>query len=177
MVDTLIGFAVCLGYILLYELNELLMGSTAFGGIASLIFLPAFVRLLGFLFLGLRTVMPLFVAAMFCVDLDLSLGNQILVASALAIGSPVALLAANQIAGLRPDLDNLTAGRLLSLSAASSIGSATAYHIALMVIGSEGVSTVTVIVAVLGDAIGTWAIIYALKLLLTLTGRLLPSKP
>lgn len=170
------AFGIFVGYVLLYRLNDFLIGNTVFGGVASILFLPAFVRLLGFLFIGLWTIIPLFFAALICVDLGFDFGEQITVAMALACGSQIALVFANRVSGLNPTLDNLTVGRLLLLSFASAVGSSAAYNGALILVGHSGGSVSTMFIALAGDAFGTWTVIYFLKMLLTFVGRVFLSK-
>lgn len=172
LANAIYAFGIFAGYVLLYRLNDILVGNTAFGGVASILFLPAFMRLLGFLIIGPLTIIPLFFAALICVDLGLGVFEQIIVASALASGSQIALVFANRGSGLHPSLVNLTAGRLLLLFFASAVGSSAAYNGALLLVGYQGASVYTTVVALAGDALGTWAVIYALKTLLTVVGRL-----
>lgn len=168
-----IALGIWFGYVLLYQLNSILMGTEAFGGIASLIFLPAFVRLLGFLFLGLWAIVPLFFAALICVDLGLNFFEQFFVSLALSCGAPLALRVICSIIKISPMLDDLNARKLILLSSASAFGSAAAYHLALLSIGNVSTSNLILIATVIGDALGTWTIIYALKLILNLGGILL----
>lgn len=149
------AFGIFVSYVLLYRLNDFLIGNTVFGGVASILFLPAFVRLLGFLLIGPWTIIPLFFAALICVDLGFDFGEQIVVAMALACGSQIALIFANRASGLNPTLDNLTVGRLLLLSFASAVGSSAAYNGALILAGHSGATVSTMFIALAGDALGT----------------------
>lgn len=167
---------VALSYVALYQLNSVLMGTQAFNGVASLLFLPAFVRFLGFLLIGFWSVPGLFIAALLCVDLSLSPISQVIVSLLLALGAPTALWIASKTIAVRPTLDNLTSIRLLILSVAAALGSGAAYHIGLTFVGAQTHSLETFCTAAFGDAAGTWAVIYLLKLLLTLASRLLASK-
>ena len=156
---------------LLYRANVLIMGKDNFGGVASLIFLPAFTRLLGFLLIRHWTIPALFAAAWFCVDLGLDPKSQFIVALSLAVGSPIAIGEVSRAIGLSPSLANLNGKKLLLLSAASALGSGAAYHIGLSVVGAETSVDGSFMATVVGDALGTWAIIYSLKAVLTLVGR------
>ncbi len=167
--------AICVLYILLYQANVLIVGSAAFGGITALVFLPAFTRLLGFLLLRFWTVPPLFIAAWFCVDLGLDPGSQFVVALALAVGAPIAIDQMCRAIRLEPSLGNLSGQKLLALSAASALGSGLTYHLALLSVGVELALNRTLIATIVGDAVGTWAIIYILKFSLMAAGRLLPA--
>ena len=165
-----------LAYISLYELNALVMGTEAFNGVAAWLFLPAFVRLLGFLLVGFWSVPALFVAALVCVDLSLSPTSQLIVSFFLAIGAPVALGVTSKIIGVEAYLRNLNGSRILILSVAAALGSGTAYHIGLAAVGVQTYSAASFFTAAFGDALGTWAVIYILKLLLTLGGNVISSK-
>lgn len=176
MLDLAYAFGIFAGYVILYRLNDALIGSTHFGGVASLIFLPAFVRLLGFLLIGPWTIFPLFFAALICVDLGLGIGQQVIVAMALSCGAPIALAFACKMTELNPTLSNLTVGRMFVLSLASAVGSSAAYNISLIIVGNENASPSTTLAALAGDTLGTWAVIYTLKLILTAVGRLLPKR-
>lgn len=171
-----IALGIWFGYVLLYQLNSILMGTEAFGGIASLIFLPAFVRLLGFLFLGLWAIVPLFFAALICVDLGLGFYEQIFVSLALSCGSIFALLGASRLIKVSPKLDNLNGSSLLILSLASALANAIAYHIALFSISNRALSELTLTATVIGDTLGTWIIIYGLKSILTLGGIIISKR-
>lgn len=170
----IISLTVCVLYVLLYRANVLLVGSESFGGIAALIFLPAFIRLLGFLLIRFWTVPPLFVAAWFCIDLGLDPASQFVVALALAVGAPVAIDQMCRAIELQPSLGNLSGRKLLALSAASAVGSSLAYHLALVLVGVEFDLDRTLLATIVGDALGTWAIIYVLKFAMTVAGRALP---
>lgn len=158
-------------YIGLYRLNVLIMGDTAFGGLASLVFLPAFVRLLAVLLIGWWSIPTLFVAAWFCVDLDLDPGSQFIVATALALGAPLAIQYTRRDTGLHSTLSNLTGQRLLLLSFASAFGNGVAYHLGLLLVGGTPGLTSSFPATILGDTVGTWAVIYALKIILTLARK------
>lgn len=164
---------ICALYVLLYQANVLIIGDKAFGGIAALVFLPAFTRLLGFLLIRYWTVPPLFLAAWLCVDLGLDPRSQVVVSLALAVGAPIAIDQMCRAIQLEPSLDNLTGRKLLALSAASAVGSGLAYHLALLLVGVEFTVDRTLMATIAGDALGTWVIVYLLKLSLTVAGRLM----
>lgn len=166
-----IVFALMVGYIALYELNLLLVGSEAFGGLAALIFLPAFTRLLGFLLIGLWSIPALFGAALFCVDLGLAPSQQVVVSAGLACGAPLALWAIAPFMGVQPHLDNLSAPKLVQLSFVAATGSAIGYNLGLILVGEYQGSYEVFFAIILGDAVGTWTIVYTLKTVLTFAGR------
>lgn len=153
------------------------MGTEAFGGIAVLLFLPAFVRLLGFLLIGLWSIPALFLAALICVDLSLSVTSQIIVSLFLAVGAPLGLLVSSRLIGVTPTLNNLNSTRLLVLSVAAALGSGTAYHTGLTIVGAETHSAGSFFTAAFGDAAGTWVVIYAIKILLMLVSKVVALRP
>lgn len=165
-----------LAYISLYELNALVMGTEAFNGVAAWVFLPAFVRLLGFLLVGFWSIPALFVAALFCVDLSLSPTSQVVVSIFLAVGAPIALGIASKVIGVEASLANLTGSRIFILSVAAALGSGAFYHIGLSIVGAQTHSMASFFTSALGDAAGTWVVIYTLKMLLTLASQAFTSK-
>ena len=165
-----------LGYVSLYGLNATLIGTEAFNGVAAWLFLPAFVRLLGFLLIGFWSVPALFVAALICVDLSLSPASQILVSFFLAIGAPLALWSVSNLVGVDLSLKNLSGSQILVLSVAAALGSGASYHIGLTLVGVEVHSPASFVTAAFGDAAGTWAVIYILKMLVTVVSRALLPK-
>lgn len=168
-----VGAVICLAYVLLYQVNLKLMGNEAFGGVASLIFLPAFIRLLGFLIIGPWTIIPLFLAAYVCVDLGLDWQDQALVSLALASGSPLALIFACKALRISPALDNLNGKRLLALSSVSAIASAAFYHFALKVIDVSPTSNLVLAATIAGDVLGTWLIFYFISAIMAFVGKLI----
>lgn len=162
---------IALAYVSLYYLNAIVMGTETFNGVAAWLFLPAFIRLLGFLLLGLWSIPALFVAALICVNLSLGLTSHVIVSFFLAVGAPVTLWAVRNLVGVKPSLKNLTGSRILILSVAAALGSGGAYHLGLALVGAD-FSAASFFTAAFGNIAGTWAVIYMLKILLTLTGRM-----
>jgi hypothetical protein len=164
-----VGFAAL--YVSLYQLSGLISGNEAFGGVASAFFLPAFVRLLAFLIIGYWSIPALFVAALICVDLGLGLDARIIVAAFLATGAPLGIAFVMRAIDLDLSLSNLTPGRLLWLSIGSSMGNTIFYQIGITLAGVRTHGPLDDVVTFVGDTAGTWAIIYLLKLALTVLGR------
>ena len=158
-------------YVCLYRLSGIISGNEAFGGFASLFFLPAFVRLLAFLIIGYWSIPALFVAALFCVDLGLGPDGRIVVSAFLAVGAPLGIAVAMQMVELDLSLSNLTPSRLLWLSMGSALGNAVAYQTGLSIVGFETHGLLERAVTFIGDTAGTWTIIYILKASLTIIGR------
>lgn len=163
-------------YISLYRLNAMFIGTDAFNGVAAWLFLPAFVRLLGFLLVGFWSIPALFVAALICVDLSLGPAAQIIVCVFLAAGAPIALWAACNLVGVQPSLKNLSGSQLLILSVAAALGSGASYHIGLTLVGADVHSAASFFTSAFGDAVGTWVVIYVLKFFVMLSSRALLPK-
>lgn len=165
--------ALSLLYIALYRLSGTLAGNEAIGFAVSILFLPAFVRLLGYLLFEFWSVPALFVAALVCVDLDLAWPERTLVAGCLALGGPLGAYLAGRLSGLEPGLNNLSSLRLLVISLGCSAGNALFYAGALMAVGHPGSGYQQVFFILIGDTLGTWTIIYLIKAGLTISGRAL----
>ena len=162
--DALISVALSALYIALYYLSDWMVGNEALGGVASIFFLPAFVRLLGFLLVGYWIIPALFVAGLFCVDLGLGMAGKVVVSAALAVGGPFGVFLVSRLSRLRPSLSNLTPLRLLLLSAGCSFGNSITYHYSLETLGVAEHSFTGHLYVFLGDMIGTWFVIYCIKL-------------
>lgn len=158
-------------YVALYYLTGLLAAENLPVAVASLLFLPAFARLLGFLVIGYWSIPALFIAGLFCVDLGLGFSDRVLVSAFIATGAPLAIGTMSRLLHLQPSLTNLTAIRLLWLSLASSFGNMIFYNTGLALVGLEFFQPQVLAATFIGDALGTWAIIYVIKLGLTSWGR------
>lgn len=156
-------------YVILFHVSDLILGNVHFGGFASLLFLPAFIRLLGYLMVGPWIVPGLFLASCWLVftgAYDIAPRNDVehLISAATAIGGPLGVAVAARVAKLETNLANLTPLRLLALSFACSAGNALFYYASLRLtgLGAEPASSIFAIFA--GDMLGTWMIIYLIKL-------------
>lgn len=156
-------------YVILFHISHLLVDVGHFGGFASLLFLPAFVRLLGYLMVGLWIIPALFLAVCwltFTGAYDIAPGYRVEVLASVfvAIGGPLGVAVASRLARLQSNLANLTPLRLLALSFACSAGNALFYYASLRLtsLGAEPASSIFTIFA--GDMVGTWMIIYLIKL-------------
>jgi len=150
-------------YVVLYRASEALISQEIVGGVASLVFLPAAVRLLGFLLVDFWIIPALFLAALVCVDLNLGWPDRIVVSAFLALGGPLGTAAVAALSGLKPSLSNLTPRHLLALSVGCSLGSALAYNLSLTLVGIENLGLRVQTATFIGDTIGTWLAIYAIK--------------
>lgn len=161
----LTGAALVFLYVALYDLSDWIVGTEGFRDTAGIIFLPAFIRLLGFLLIGFWVIPALFVAGLFCVDLGLGLGGKVVVSAFIAVGGPLGAFIAAKLSGLQPSLSNLTPMRLLLLSAFCSAGNAVFYHPGLHYAGIGWHSDFSMhLIVFAGDMIGTWVTIYFIKL-------------
>lgn len=158
-------------YVALYELSGKISHNEGFAGVASIFFLPAFVRLLAFLTIGFWSIPALFIAALFCVDLGLDMMDRTIVSAFLAVGAPIGIAISSNLIKLTPSLESLTARQLLWLSIGSALGSSVSYHLGLTVIGFDEHNWSSQWYAFVGDVTGTWAIIYLIKIILTIYGR------
>lgn len=158
-------------YVTLYYLTGLLAANELPFAVASLFFLPAFARLLGFLVIGYWSIPALFIAGLFCVDLGLGLSDRVLVSAFIATGAPLAIGTVSRLLQLQPSLTNLPPIRLLWLSLASSFGNMVFYNTGLALVGLEYFKPQVLAATFIGDAVGTWAVISVIKIGLTAYGR------
>lgn len=158
-------------YVILYRLSDVLSGNEEIGGVASVIFLPAFVRLFGFLVIRWWIIPALFVAGLLCVDLGLGVKARIVVSMAIALGAPVGIYLAARAMRLSPRLAGLNAMQLLWLSLGCAAGNALFYNAALAMVRPDHSAENFALEIFWGDALGTWVVILMVKWLLTLSGR------
>lgn len=165
------GTILTIFYLLLYQLNAGIFGTFETHGIAALVFLPAFARLLGFLLIGLWAAPFLFLGAALSLNFGLDLRDQITVAALLEAGAPAALILIQKAGLHRPPLKHLTGRQLLVLSLVAALGSAITYHIGLSLAGLEVYSARSFATTVFGNAAGAWAVMYAAKIVMTVVGK------
>lgn len=158
-------------YIALYRLSEALSGNEAFGGVASLFFLPAFVRLIGFMVIGWAIAPALFVAALFCVDLGLGLEGRVVVSAGLAVGAPLGMWLVSKVVALDAHLFGLNALQLLWLSIGSALGNALFYKMGVVLVRGDAMDPAIWASILAGDILGTWGVMIVGKWLLTSFGR------
>lgn len=170
-------FAQCAGfwllYIALYHLSDVFASVQGVEGLVSFFYLPAFIRLLGFLIVGYWIIPTLFAASVFlsitgAYDLGPGLAPELIIAAFTAVGGPFGVFLASRLANLKPSLSNLTPLRLLCLSVGCAMGNAVFHYFAWVVIGDCTFSPVRYFAIFFGDFVGTWAIIYLIKTGLTL---------
>lgn len=163
-------------FVVLYQLTGAISGNLAIAGLVSLFFLPAFVRLLGFLLVGLWIIPALFAAGTYLVftgayDLGPGYAAEMIMTAFTAVGGPLGAFVASRIGKLDPTLSNLTPLRLLVLSLGCSTGNAVFHRAALQFAGFPTPANYNLAYVLVGDMIGTWAIIYLIKTCLTIFGR------
>ena len=131
------------------------------GGLVDLLFLPAFVRVVGFILIGLWIIPSLFTAfAMLTlvgvmVYPGLSLAEQLTLGLFVASGGPLALALTIRLTNISTDFVDLSIVDVILLSLACAAGNAIFYHAGLMILGLgvPGVNLGAVIF--LGDALGS----------------------
>jgi hypothetical protein len=165
-------------YVALYYLSDLIADNQALGGIASLIYLPAFVRVLGFLLLGFWSVPALFIANLIVIatggyDLGPGMAAEVLLSLLTALGAPIGAAVICSKSNLAPNLANLNGSRLFLLSLGAATGNAIAIWFGHFLLDTPGLHLGLPALVIIGDALGTWAVIYALKALLTFAGMTL----
>lgn len=184
MRSTLNIFAQCAGlwllYIALWHLSDVFASVQGVDGVASVFFLPAFIRLLGFLIVGYWVIPTLFLASVFLsvtggYDLGPGLVPELIIASFTSVGGPFGVFLASRMANLKPSLSNLTPLRLLGLSIGCAAGNAIFHYFAWVVIGDNTFLPLRYFSIFFGDFVGTWAIIYLIKTLLTVYSRAIGS--
>lgn len=158
-------------YVALFYLSEWLEGKRIFADEISLFFLPAAVRLLGTLLVGFWVAPALFIAVVFLTFVgayDVAPGyvSEVMIAGATAVGGPAAVVLAARLMNLQLNLANLTPMRLLALSAACSLGNAAFFGWTLILIEPKLARDTVFTPIFVGDMIGMWVSIYALKLAL-----------
>lgn len=165
-------------YVALYYLSGLVADNQSTGSIASLIYLPAFVRVLGFLLLGLWSIPALLLGNLIVVatggyDLGPGIAGELLLSLLTAFGAPIGAALTCSACKLEPSLDNLNGMRLFLLSLGAATGNALTMSFGHFLLATPGADIGLPLLVVIGDAIGTWAVIYLLKALLTFAGMTL----
>ena len=166
-------FGISLGYVALYFISGIVAGTQTVAGIASVFFLPAFVRLLGFLLIGMWVAPALFLTGTFLVlagsyDLGSGFTAELIVTLVTAFSGPAGAAAVARFCALKPNLENLTPSRLLALSIGCSGANTIGYSLTLELLGLSHLESYLFSSIFVGDMIGTWVIIYAIKLILDL---------
>lgn len=164
-------------YVGLYYVSGLISAPQGFEGVASALFLPAFVRLLGFLLIGYWIIPALYIGGVFlsltgAYDLGPGIEREVVVTAFTAVGGPFGVFIASRLAGLKASLANLTPLRLLGLAIGCAAGNALFHRLGMEVINLAPSEYKQDVVIFFGDFVGTWVIIYLIKTILTLQGRI-----
>lgn len=167
-----LGVALTISYILLYQFNASIIGTSGNAEIAALVFLPAFVRFLGFLLIGLWAIPFLWLAAALSLNFEIDLKALLFLAACLELGAPLSLALFRKAVPVHIAFEYITGRNLLALSLVAAFGSAVSYHIGLSLVGVGAFSVQTFAIAVVGNAAGTWVIFYAIKIALTAFGKM-----
>jgi len=168
--------AFALLYTGLYFLSGLFVDNQGVFGLASLVFLPAFIRLLGFMILRFWIIPALLIATGILIAsgaYDIAPGHtaELIIGAFTAVGGPLGAYLTSRLIGLQITLANLTPKRLLWMSVGCSLGNAVFYRISLELVGIHLYSTPIGSTVFVGDVVGTWVIIYIIKTALTGFGR------
>lgn len=168
-------------YVALYYLSGMIADNQGTGGFASLFYLPAFVRVLGFLLLGFWSIPALLIGNLIVVatggyDLGPGIAAEVLISLLTAMGAPIGAALACAACKLDPSLGNLNGTRLLLLSLGAAAGNAIAISFGHFLLETPGLHIGIPLLVIVGDALGTWAIIYLLKALLTFVGMTLRNR-
>lgn len=165
------GAVLTVSYVILFQFNANIISAPENAEVATLVFLPAFVRLLGFLLIGLCSFPFLFLAAALCLNFELNLGVQLTLAAFLEVGAPLSLLLFRKIMPVQLTFAYITGRQLFAWSLVAAIGSAMTYHIGLSITQLESFSVKSFATAAAGNAAGTFIICYAIKIALTFFGK------
>lgn len=162
-------------YVALYYVSGLVSAPQGFDGVASFLFLPAFVRLLGFLLIGYWIIPALALGGAFlsltgAYDLGPGVAMELVVTSCTAVGGPFGVFVASRLGKLQPSLENLTPLRLMNLSIGCAGGNAIFHRFGMMAVNMPHYGFAQDFVIFFGDFIGTWTIIYLIKTCLTIYG-------
>lgn len=132
---------------------------------------PAFLRLGAFLVIGYWSIPALFIAGFCCIDFGMNLTGIAIVSAFCAVGGPFAVDITGRAISLKPSLSNLTPSRLFILSLACAVGNAVFMKLGLSAVNYETSKMPDYASIVVGDTLGTWAMIYLIKTGLIFWGR------
>ncbi|NBU78110.1 MAG: hypothetical protein EBS50_03305 [Sphingomonadaceae bacterium] len=129
----------------------------------SLLWLPAFVRLFGSLVMGLWFIPVLFVMSLISYLEDNSLQGALLLALLVSLTVPCAIEIARRAVGVRKDLAGMSGRQLLHISIVCAAASSIAYSGAHFAQSSEWQFYQALATAFVGNFLGQWCVIYAIK--------------
>jgi hypothetical protein len=174
-----IGTAVV--FIIAVWTNERLFTHSQFVRGVNWVFLPAGIRLLATLLLGLDGALGLLVAS-WLVNFYYFFPHDFVRSVSGAMLSTAAPYAVYRLAreryGLQASLRNLTSKRLLALALAYAVANALLHHLWLVLHGETHDLAMRFVAMLVGDLSGTMLVLYALKTALSLVGlRARRSRP
>ena len=160
-------------YFVFYQFNDWLFASFELHAGANWIYLPAGLRLLCTLLLGIEGAIGIFIAA-----LAISLSNlahidftTMLVASVISAAMPYLAYRTALYFGMTPSLENLSVKILFALTFLYALLNAAAHSTWYRLRDVSSDSLNTFFVMFIGDLIGTLIIIYTIKFMLVLFDR------
>lgn len=152
----------------LYRLNAWAFAFLSKSDAASWIFLPAALRLVAVLVGGLPGALGLWLGGIVTGSAVFGHGTPavLIVSSVSALAPLLAVAVLRQPLGLQPDLRGLGAGALALLALANAVCSATLHSLAFLWLGDPIANPADVLTMLIGDLVGSFVVLYALKLLL-----------
>lgn len=158
-------------WVFLYIVNDWLFAYAAVSEFASWIFLPAALRMLAVLLCGWIGVVGLFIGSFitgYYTHDFLNPSMVIVLAGLSAIAPMIAYWICARFFGLRPDLRGLSAKHLIFVSLAVAFVGALMHNVHFAAIGATHAFGHTFTTMFVGDLIGTFAMLYAAKLFMSL---------
>ena len=166
-------FATAVTYFVFYQFNDWLFASFELHPGASWIYLPAGLRLLFTLLLGIEGALGIFLAS-----LAISLSNlmhidftTMLVSSVISAAMPYLAYRIALHFGMTPTLENLSVKILFALTFLYALLNSAAHSVWYRLRNVSSDPLGTFFVMFIGDLIGTLIIIYTIKLILVLVER------
>ena len=162
-----------LAYFLFHQFNDWLFVSLEFHTGANYIYLPAGLRLLSTLLLGVEGAIGLFVGSLAITATNMPGMNLVtmLGASIISAGVPYIVYRAALHFGMASTLENLSVKSLFLLTFVYSLSSSTAHAVWYWLRGVSDDFLGTLSVMFIGDLIGTLIIIYTIKFFLFVFDR------
>jgi len=172
--DLAIGvLGIAAAWMLLYELNRWLFGSTAVTSNVSWVFLPAALRMLAVLLLEWAGVFGLLLGnlAVTWMYFDQGKGDMLIQSTLSSIAPMLAYLAVRRWYNLPRELSGLTYRHLLVLSIAGGISSSILHQGYFHLSGRCGTQLVDAIPMFAGDVAGTLIVLYTASLVIRALAR------
>ena len=160
-------------WVCLYWLNDWAFTPLEKTQAASWIFLPAALRLVAVLVWGLPAALGLWLGAMVTSSQVFGIWSPAVLAAApmSALAPLLAVTIMREPLNLKPDLGGLSVATLAQLAIASATCSALLHSLVFMGMNDPKADPADIFVMLIGDLVGTLAVLYAFKLLLALLPR------